>query len=204
MTVKRITSLKHPLVKHWVRLKNNSRYRKTEERALLEGKNCIADLAKKIPIKRFIATHEWPDIQAEEHFLVSSAIFKKISGVDEKQGCIAEVEIKKTPSKIPMTRLLVCDKIQDPGNLGTLIRTACALGWDAVFLLHGTCDPFNDKALRAAKGATFSMPLLSGSWYELCTLCQKNALSLIVADVTGEPLDKQTCTDGIALGAVQK
>jgi len=44
-----------------------------------------------------------------------------------------------------ITRLLALDGIQDPGNLGTLVRTALALGWDAVALLPGTCDPYNDK-----------------------------------------------------------
>lgn len=55
-------------------------------------------------------------------------------------------------------RLLVLDQVQDPGNLGTLLRNAEALEWDAVFLL-GCCDPYNDKAIRAARGSTFQVPV---------------------------------------------
>lgn len=47
-----------------------------------------------------------------------------------------------------MQRLLALDRIQDPGNLGTLLRTAIAFGWDGAFLLHGCADPFGDKAVR--------------------------------------------------------
>lgn len=53
-------------------------------------------------------------------------------------------------------RLLVLDRVQDPGNLGTLLRNAEGLGWDAVFLM-GCCDPHNDKAIRAARGSTFQV-----------------------------------------------
>ena len=54
----------------------------------------------------------------------------------------------------PMQRLLVLCGVQEPGNLGTLTRTAAALGWDAVAMTHDCCDPFNEKALRAARGAS--------------------------------------------------
>lgn len=54
-------------------------------------------------------------------------------------------------------RILVLEGVQDPGNLGTLIRTAAGLNWDSVFLLDGCCDPYNEKAMRAARGATFQV-----------------------------------------------
>jgi RNA methyltransferase, TrmH family len=57
--------------------------------------------------------------------------------------------------------------VQDPGDLGTLLRTAAAFGWQAVWLLPGCCDPFNDKAVRASKGATFKVPLVQGDWEQL-------------------------------------
>ena len=49
------------------------------------------------------------------------------------------------------TRVLALEGVQDPGNVGTLVRTAVAFGWEYVALLPGTCDPFNDKAMRAAR-----------------------------------------------------
>ncbi|XP_070031269.1 uncharacterized protein [Nicotiana tomentosiformis] len=67
-------------------------------------------------------------------------------------------------------RILVLDGIQDPGNLGTLLGSAMAFGWGGAFLLHGCCDPFNEKALRASRGASFQLPLVSGGWLHLDAL----------------------------------
>ncbi|PKI61452.1 hypothetical protein CRG98_018135 [Punica granatum] len=67
-------------------------------------------------------------------------------------------------------RILVLDGIQDPGNLGTLLRSAVAFNWGGVFLLPGCCDPFNDKALRASRGASFQLPIVSGYWTHLVSL----------------------------------
>ena len=57
---------------------------------------------------------------------------------------------------------------------GTLLRTAVALGWDACFLLPGCCDPFNDKALKAGRGAAFKLPIEEGTWEQLQLLLQKH------------------------------
>uniref|UniRef100_A0A2P2K162 tRNA/rRNA methyltransferase SpoU type domain-containing protein n=1 Tax=Rhizophora mucronata TaxID=61149 RepID=A0A2P2K162_RHIMU len=64
-------------------------------------------------------------------------------------------------------RILVLEGIQDPGNLGTLIRSAVAFRWGGVFLLPGCCDPFCGKALRASRGASFQLPIVSGDWCNL-------------------------------------
>ncbi|KAL8109210.1 hypothetical protein AgCh_025342 [Apium graveolens] len=82
-------------------------------------------------------------------------------------------------------RVLVLDGIQDPGNLGTLLRSAMAFGWGGVFLLPGCCDPFNDKALRASRGASFQLPVVSGDWIHLEAL--KNELQMKI--LAGHPAD---------------
>lgn len=66
------------------------------------------------------------------------------------------VFLQAVPEWNIVRRLLVLDRVQDPGNLGTLLRNAEALGWDALFLMD-CCDPYNDKAIRAARGATFQV-----------------------------------------------
>ena len=57
---------------------------------------------------------------------------------------------------------------------GTLLRTAVALGWEACFLLPGCCDPFNDKALKAGRGAAFKLPIAEGNWGELRRVLQRH------------------------------
>ena len=64
---------------------------------------------------------------------------------------------------------------------GTLLRTACALGWQAAFLLPGCCDVFNDKALRAGRGAAFKLPLARGSWQDLRRVLAAHQLIALAA-----------------------
>ncbi|KAF6165543.1 hypothetical protein GIB67_006433 [Kingdonia uniflora] len=114
---------------------------------------------------------------------VSSMVMRKLSGVHCTDS-IEAIAVMKIPtsfhdvnddqvranfqSLFPSPhRILVLDGIQDPGNLGTLLRSAMAFRWDGVFLLPGCCDPFNDKALRASRGASFQLPILSGDWAQL-------------------------------------
>ena len=86
------------------------------------------------------------------------------------------------PLPRPARRLLALDSVQDPGNVGTLLRTALALGWDAAFLLPGTCDPFNDKALRASRGGALRLPLAFGSWDDLEAAAGAGGMACWAAD----------------------
>ena len=64
---------------------------------------------------------------------------------------------------------------------GTLLRTAVAFGWDACFLLPGCCDPFNDKALKAGRGAAFKLPLAQGTWADLQHVIQQQSMQCLGA-----------------------
>ena len=74
------------------------------------------------------------------------------------------------------------------GVQGTLLRTAVAFGWDACFLLPGCCDAFNDKALKAGRGAAFKLPLAQGSWQDLQRIVQLHNMQCLGAC---PDLDKQ-------------
>jgi RNA methyltransferase, TrmH family len=187
--MKEILSAQHPLIKYWTRLGKEARFRKSEQRVLLEGKNCIRDVCKTIPAIRLIVTKPeliLQDVKRDETILVTDALMKKISGVESPEGIMAELTMPPMAPFESVKKIVVADRIQDPGNLGTLIRSALAFGWDGFFLINGTADPFNDKALRAAKGATFNLPLYAGGWEELGEIARKNNLALAVADVEGE------------------
>lgn len=184
--MKQISSLQHPLVKHWYKLKNDAKYRKETNRVLIEGKNSIQDLARKDLILRLATLEPHPEIAATETFIISASILQKISSVETSDGIIAELERPEYALKKHYTRLVVLDRIQDPGNLGTIIRSAHALGWDGVFLLPGCTDPFSSKALRSTKGAAFLLPIVTGSWQELVDLCEKESLAIVIADTDGK------------------
>ncbi|GIL51885.1 hypothetical protein Vafri_7793, partial [Volvox africanus] len=110
------------------------------------------------------------------------------------QSATAELAMLPTSSTTPAVcsapartaspvRLLVLDGVQDPGNLGTLARSALAFGWGGLFLLHGCCDPFNEKAVRASRGALLRLPLAAGSLEELRDAAREAELLLLSADM---------------------
>jgi TrmH family RNA methyltransferase len=78
--------------------------------------------------------------------------------------------------------VMVADQVRDPGNLGTLLRSAAAAGVQAALLAHGTTDPYSPKVLRAGMGAHFRLPVRSLSWAEVLQICRPR-LKLYLAEV---------------------
>lgn len=184
-----ITSLQHPEVKHWTKLRKESDYRKENQRVLIEGKKLIAEFPLKI-FKIIKISSVVCQVESEETWEVTEEIMKKISGVQSPEGLMAEVAIPSPASLNQLTPILALDRISDPGNMGTLLRTALAFGWKGVFILNNSCDPYNDKTVRAAKGAQFKLPLQFGSESDLKKLVEANKLQAYVADLEGMAPEK--------------
>ncbi len=81
--------------------------------------------------------------------------------------------------------LLVADELRDPGNLGTLLRSASAAGVQAVALTPGTTDAFNPKVVRAGMGAHFRLPVVNLDWLHIRSLAEERSLRLYLADAQG-------------------
>jgi TrmH family RNA methyltransferase len=96
-------------------------------------------------------------------------------------------------------RLLVLDAVQDPGNVGTIIRTAAALGASATFSLPGTVDLWNSKVVRSAMGAHFHHPCLSGTWDHLDAFRRDRGLQIWAADASGEAIGGQSPPSRLAI-----
>jgi TrmH family RNA methyltransferase len=99
----------------------------------------------------------------------------------------------------PGSRLLVLDAVQDPGNVGTLIRTAAAFALDGVVLLDGCVDPWNPKAVRASAGGAFRCPVALRSWTALAPLLDGAELPVWVADASGTGPNDEARAGGWAL-----
>ncbi len=130
------------------------------------------------------------DIKADRIVLVNNAILQKVTGLEsvEALSCAAEVMLPPPADfaslpKGSLQRLLVLDRCQDPGNMGTLLRTACAFGWDGVVLLPGCTDAHNDKCLRASRGAAFKVPIASASVADWQAIVQHHGLASLAAEV---------------------
>jgi len=199
---RQITSVQHPLVKHMVRLRQNRDYRYEHRSLLLEGIKPIAEIGGKFHFKTLMMLNETLlpiGIKADEILIVNESIMKKVSGMQTSEGIIAEIEMPEPASLKGLKFIVAFDGIADPGNLGTLLRTALALGWEGAFIIDETCDPFNEKALRAARGATFRLPIAWGNWQMLHELISKNHLNPVVADLQGTPIEKCERKDSILL-----
>lgn len=189
MGSKEISSSRHPLVLLAVRLRMDKKEREKEGLVLVAGKKLLSDLSSFYPIHTLFFTKTPPNnLRAEKVFRIPPEVLKKISGFEEKDGCAALVELPKPQSLANKRHILVLDRLGDPGNVGTLWRSALALGWDGVWLLPGTVDPFNDKALRAAKGATFRLPFEHIDPGEAAGRIKKSGATLFTADLQGKAL----------------
>lgn len=195
MLAKKISSLQHPLVLHWAKLLKDKALRTKNNSCIIAGEKLIQELSKRLSIKALISTKETETIRADDHFIVTEGILKKITGLASPDGYAAEIPLPAPQDLSSSKRLLVLDQIQDPGNLGTLLRSAHALGWDGAVLTPGTVDLFNDKALRAAKGASFYLPFAIENRETIASWKHTH----LIADIRGEPLGKSLISPPIAL-----
>jgi TrmH family RNA methyltransferase len=183
-----ITSLQNPIVKRLVKLRTDQQYRYAENSVIIEGIKPIQEVCKEHPAQILVVTHESkiPEgIDVKQLYLVNDAIMHKISGMQSPEGMIAEVAMPQPSSLEKCRTVIALDRVNDPANMGTLLRTALALGWEGAFILNDSCDPYNEKALRAARGATFRLPMRKGSWKELQQLAIANQWEPLVADIDG-------------------
>jgi RNA methyltransferase, TrmH family len=191
MSTHKITSLQHPHVKHLVKIRENRDYRYRSQSVVICGHKLIRELAEQFHFRSLLieenANAEFK-FETENLYYVTPEIIKKISGLEQSEPIIAEIPMPKTRDISSANFLLILDGISDPGNLGTLLRSARGLGWEGVFLTPGSTDPFNDKALRAAKGATFTLPWKSGTFKELNALIKNKNMKFFAADAKGADL----------------
>jgi len=136
-------------------------------------------------------------VEVDEKDFVSAADTEHPQGIlavaDVPARALASLTLAKT------TRILVLDAIQDPGNAGTLVRTAAALGVAAVVALPGTADIWNAKAVRSGVGAHFRVPALHVSPEELTSYLAAEHIALWGADAGGEPVSAVTAPARLAL-----
>jgi TrmH family RNA methyltransferase len=118
--------------------------------------------------------------------------FATAADTDTPQGILAVAEVPQIRLEdLPAAetlRLLILDGVQDPGNAGTIVRTAAALGATATLALPGTVDLWNSKVVRSGMGAHFHHPCLVGTWEELAEFRERRGLQLWAADVSGESI----------------
>ena len=202
MISREISSLQHPIVKHFISLRKSRSYRYENQSVCIVGNKMIEELSHQNTFSTILVEKGFPlpsFIRASQVFFVTPEILKKVSGVESPEQIVAEIPLPKEDPLEHKKFLLVLDQISDPGNLGTLLRSAKAFNWEGVFITESSCDPFNEKALRAAKGATFALPIRLGSWQDFVTIAKKNNMHCFVADPRGKSFQNISFTPPLAL-----
>lgn len=157
-----IISTQNNQVKKWKKLQTRKERMKTGL-FLIEGFHLIEEAKqsnwkiKEIIFREGVEVPSW--CEKEMIHMVSESVFQYIAQTNTPQGIIAVIEMKKH-TEFAGNHVILIDRIQDPGNLGTIIRTADAAGFSAVILGKGTVDQFNDKVIRATQGSIFHIPIL--------------------------------------------
>ena len=150
-----ITSMDNDRVKKYIKLKQK-KYRDKYNEFIVEGEHLVDEAIKMNIAKEIIAeAHEKVDFDGNTISL-SYDIMKKISTMDTPPKIMALCD-KLVPKKKIGDRILILDNIQDPGNLGTIIRSAVAFNVDTVILSSDTVDLYNPKVIRSTQGMLFKL-----------------------------------------------
>lgn len=163
VTMKEITSVQNAKVKAWRKL-HHKKGRVKSGRFLVEGNHLVEEAMKSnwnvCELMISDDVDQLPDgaLKADAYRL-SRQVFAHICQTENPQGVAAVVEMKWVQPSKKAQNLLLLDSIQDPGNLGTMIRTADACGFDGVILGNGTVDVFNDKVIRSTQGSIFHIAI---------------------------------------------
>jgi len=177
--MRRIESLQNSQVKHWKKLVSVRKERDKSGEFLVEGFHLVEEALKKQDSVIALVVREGMNIPQAwnvdniEIIEITMEIAKEIAETEHSQGIYAHCSQPKTSSEQQQTwtRLLFIDAVQDPGNVGTMIRTADAVGMDAVILGKGSADAFNPKTVRSGQGSHFHIPVLRGElseWVQSC------------------------------------
>lgn len=158
-----IESLSNTKIKYAVKLKQK-KYRNQTNQFLVEGEHLLEE-AIKSGMFDYLFTTEVSKLDNDSSYLVSESVFTKLSDLNSKRGVIAVCNRPKVQDI--SDKILILDGIQDPGNMGTLIRSAAAFGFKTI-ISEDSVDYFNEKVIRSSQGAVFYTNLL-----------EKNLLSFI-------------------------
>lgn len=168
-----ITSKDNELIKHVRKLKDK-KYRDEYNEYVVEGIKIVEEAVKEnVKIKQIIIcndttktyeipTHIMLEIAKYECIYVTDKIFNLITQVTNPQGIMAIIEKNSEKNQIDYTQdiILALDDVQDPGNLGTILRTADSIGLNQIVVSKGTADAFNSKVVRSTMGAIFRIKII--------------------------------------------
>lgn len=170
MSFKHITSRDNPIFKYYKKLAESAKERRAEGNTLLDGVHLIESYIAKFGEPKVLIIPEGKSsveatslIQSLEHIatvMLPTLMFAEITPVATSTGVLALVDIPKLAIPEAPNFALMLEDIQDPGNMGSMLRTAAAAGVEVVYLSEACTDAWSPKALRGGQGAQFVLPIV--------------------------------------------
>lgn len=191
-----INSTSNQKFKYISKLKNK-KYRDIEDKFIIESKKLVEEAISSADIDFIFLSENNASYRTNYQKLVlSENLFNKLSSFKNPDGFGAVVK-KKSSDKITNSKVLLLDHLNDPGNMGTIVRSAEAFGFSDIIITPGTVDIYNEKTLRASMGSIFRLNIKECNIDELHKL--KNTYKIVAADMSGYDINKCKIDDNLIL-----
>lgn len=192
-----ITSRSNRLVKHIRKLTSDREYRRSNRLFFGEGPKLLAEALKAgIPIEAVVTAQgvDPPGLDGLWRAEMPAELLNSLCDTKTPQGVLFLAQMPDTapPERLTGDRWLVLDGLQDPGNVGTIWRTADALGADGLILINRCADPFSPKTVRATMGACFRLPVYETQAEDLSGLLERSGLPLYATALREDTVDIKT------------
>ena len=187
----RITSRKNPLLQQVRRLLSSRKDREREGLFVADGTKLLDEAIKWWPSLETVILSSGVEANVPEHVRVVEVpedVMASISPMQTPQGALFICKLPEKTAFVPKAGMLLLDGIQDPGNLGTILRTADALEIP-VALLEGCADPYSHKVVRASMGAVFRTPVVQTDWVTAQQACRDAGICVAVTALTDRAQD---------------
>lgn len=190
----KISSRKNPLLQQVRKLLSSRAERRKTGLFVADGTKLLEEAVKHWPGLQTVILSEGVEAQVPDHVRlvrVPEDVMASISPMEAPQGALFLGKLPEPAEFIPKRGMLVLDGIQDPGNVGTILRTADAMDVPVV-LLDGCADPFSWKVIRSTMGAVFRIPVVQASWEEVLTRCREAGIPIGVTALSDRAVDIRT------------
>lgn len=189
-----ITSLDNEKIKKLIKLKEK-KYRDEFNEFVVEGEHLVIEAYRSGILEEIFIEQDEVTLLDTDITYVTKEILEKVSTLETPTHIIGLCKKKEENSELG-NRLLLLDRIQDPGNLGTIIRSSKAFGIDTLVLGEGCVDLYNDKVIRSTQGIGFHMNIVSRNLNELITELKENEIPVLGTKVEfGEDIRNLTPRD---------
>lgn len=191
MMEERITSRKNPLLQQVKKLLSSKKAREEAGLFAADGTKLLAEAVRWYPGLHTVILSDGVEGEVPGHVRVVRVpgdVMESISPMASPQGALFLCKLPEKKTFVPKPGMLVLDGIQDPGNLGTMLRTADALNVPVV-LLEGCADPYSHKVVRASMGAVFRTNVVQAGWTEVITACDTAGIPVGVTALSDRAMD---------------